>query len=452
MMFILCDTDPKGVPAERFRTGGLSAGGGPSLETSHVEYHFLSDLLGKRIFDESEDVILGKAADFVVDLDSQLPEVKTVVFRRRRSVQLWWIPWEDVHSIDTESIRLRPNGHAPQPLDDYACSHSLVFLKEFLLDKQIVDVYGAKVERVNDLQFLRSDGKMVLVHVDVGLRGLLRRIGFEDPIARFSKWFFDYELKHAFISWYYVEPLADRDRLKLHVPQGRLSDLHPADLADIMEELDVHERKVLVDTLEEEVIADALEEMDPKVQVSIMRGLEPEKAADIIEEMSPDDAADLIADLPQETAQDIFEEMDDAYEEKVKGLLEHEEDEAGGLMTVQFLALPPDKTIVDALAHIKQYAQETDVIYYIYIVDTDSRLLGVTNLRELLTHEIFTPLNQIMTTRLITARLDDEAEELGELFAKYGFRAIPVVDENYRVRGVIRFKALLDILAPHLGK
>ncbi len=242
------------------------------------------------------------------------------------------------------------------------------------------------------------------------------------------------------------------DRLKLEIPQSKLADLHPADLADIIEDMDVHERAAMVESLNEEVVADVMEEMDPKVQVSIIRGLEPEKAADILEEMSPDEAADLIADLPHDTVRDIFEEMDDKYQEQVKDLLAHEEDEAGGLMTTEFMALPPDKTIVDALAYIRQHADEVDVIYYIYVVDKESRLLGVVNLRELLSHEIFTPLERIMTTRLITAKIDEEAEELADMFAKYGFRAIPVLDDESHIKGVIRFKALLDILAPHLGK
>jgi magnesium transporter len=327
-----------------------------------------------------------------------------------------------------------------------------VLLRDLLLDKQIVDVHGAKVERVNDLHFCKLNGKLMLDQVDVGLRGILRRLGFEDAIMRFSKWFFDYDLKEKFIPWHYVQPLADFNRLRLQIPQSRLQDLHPADLADIIEDMDVHERAAVVDSLDEDVLAEALEEMDPKVQVAIMRGLDPDKAADIIEEMSPDEAADLIADLPSDTASGIFQEMDDDYEEKVKGLLAHEEDEAGGLMTTQFMALRPEQTIVEALNYISRNAQEMDVIYYIYVVDDDGNLLGVANLRELLSNEVFTPLGQVMNTRVITSRLDDRAEDILDLFAKYGFRGIPVVDEDNHIKGVIRFKALLEILAPHLGR
>ncbi len=420
------------------------------MEAPRLEHTYLSNVLNRRVT-SADGKILGKVQDLVIDADLPQPEVKMLVFRYGWDRKAFSVPWESVASIQESGITLKSDAIPASPqLQSLPASH--IHLKDFLLDKQIVDVHGAKVERVNDLQFIISDGRLFLLAVDVGLRGLLRRLGFEDAVLRFLLWFFDYNLKEKFIAWNYVQTLSDPDRLRLEVPQSKLADLHPADLADIIEDMDVHERAAFVESLDEEVVADVMEEMDPKVQVSIIRGLGPEKAADILEEMSPDEAADLIADLPQETAADIFEEMDDAYEEQVKDLLSHEEDEAGGLMTTQFLALPPDKTIVDALAHIRLHADEVDVIYYLYVVDAESRLLGVTNLRELLSHEIFTPLERIMTTRLITAKIDAEAEDLADLFAKYGFRAVPVVDDDNHIKGVIRFKTLLEILAPHLGK
>ncbi len=421
------------------------------MDHQPIRQHYLSDLLNMTVV-SADETVLGWTSDFVIDLDKPQPEVIELIYRKKRSTVKFSIKWQDVQELSGARILIRTEASLPVSMKTLSYEDSLVLLREFLLDKQIVDVHGAKVERVNDLKFLESDGKLILIQVDVGLVGLLRRLGVENQISRFCKWFFDYELKEKFIAWNYVEPLAKPDHLKLQVPQTRLAELHPADLADIIEDMDVHERSALVNSLNEEVIAEALEEMDPKVQVAIMRQLEPERAADIIEEMSPDEAADLIADLPQETATGIFREMDQEYEEKVKGLLAHDEDEAGGLMTTQFITLSPNKTIVEALAHIRQHAEDVDVIYYIYVVDDEARLLGVINLRELLSNEIFTPLSKIMTTRVITARIDDAAKDLAYLFAKYGFRGVPVVDEENHIAGVVRFKALLEILAPHLGK
>ncbi len=421
------------------------------MEPTGLESYYLSDLLVRRVYLETGEC-LGKISDLILDLEKALPEVIGIVYRRGFSRRRFCLRWLDVVDLSNSLIVIRNGFAAPIPIEKKIMAYTEVLLRDFLLDKQIVDVHGAKVERVNDLKFVRSEGKLLLVQVDVGLRGLLRRLGFEISVLRFNKWFFDYDLKERFIAWNYVEPLAYPDRLKLQIPQARLAELHPADLADIIEDMDVHERSALVETLDEEVLAEAIEEMDPKIQVSIMRQLEPDRAADIIEEMSPDEAADLIADLPQETATGILREMDAEYEEKLKGLLAHEEDEAGGLMTTQFMVLPPHKTIVEALAHIRRHANETDVVYYLYIVDDNGKLLGVTNLKELLSNEIFTPLEQIMTSRVITAKIDDSPEDLANLFAKYGFRGIPVVDSEDKIAGVVRFKALLEILAPHLGK
>jgi magnesium transporter len=421
------------------------------VEDSRTTSCYLSELLGKRVRSFGKEVV-GKVVDLMVDLDLQQPEVVSLVYRGLRSRQKWSVPWSDVGQLLPDGIHLKPDAQPSMLASEAPPPSSVILLRDFLLDKQIVDTDGAKLERVNDLHFVGSNGKLRLVKVDVGFRGLLRRLGFEDQVVRFCQWFFDYTLKERFIAWNYVQPLADPNRLRLQIPQSRLAELHPADLADLIEDMDIHERSAVVESLNSEVLADALEEMDPRVQVSIMRGLEPEKAADIIEEMSPDEAADLIADLPEDTASVIFRELDDDYGEQVKELLAHDEDEAGGLMTTEFVALPPDKTIVEALAYLKQNAEKIDVIYYIYVVNHESELLGVITLKELLTNEIFTPLSQIMTTRLITARLDDAADTVADLLGKYGFRAIPVVDEQNRLQGVIRFKTILEIVAPHLGK
>jgi CBS domain-containing protein/sporulation protein YlmC with PRC-barrel domain len=410
---------------------------------------YLSELIEKRL-ESAEGDKLGHVFDVLIDLDLPEPEVKVLVLKRSLlSRELLGVRWEDIETLAKDKLALRRGAKQPWVLTP---SPSEILLRDFLLDKQIVDTDGAKVERVNDLQFLRTDGRLMLIQVDVGLRGIVRRLGWEKPLVRFSEWFFDYTPKERFIAWHYVQPLADPNLLRLQISQTRLASLHPADLADIMEEMDVHERAAVVESMEEEILADALEEMEPRVQVSIMRGLNPEKAADIIEEMPPDEAADLIADLPANTAEFILSELDDEYEQKVRGLLEHDEDEAGGLMSTRFVSLPPTTTIVDALAHIKRQAHELDVVYYTYVVDAESHLLGVVSMRELLSEEVFTPLERIMTTRLITARVDDEAPDLANMFAKYGFRAIPVVDDEECIVGVLRFKALLEVLAPHLGR
>ncbi|MFH0957265.1 MAG: PRC-barrel domain-containing protein, partial [Pseudomonadota bacterium] len=234
------------------------------MEAIGFEHHYLSNLLSRRVCSEDGNWI-GKINDLTLNLEMPIPEVVGLTYRRELSGRKFYLSWAEVANLDDGLVMVKKEHGSPLPIDQKILPDNEVFLREFLLDKQIVDVHGAKVERINDLMFIRSDGKLLLVQADVGLKGLLRRLGFEKPVMRFCKWFFDYELKDRFIAWNYVEPLAFTDRLKLQVPQSRLAELHPADLADIIEDMDVHERSALVETLDEEVLAEAIEEMDPKV-------------------------------------------------------------------------------------------------------------------------------------------------------------------------------------------
>ena len=246
--------------------------------------------------------------------------------------------------------------------------------------------------------------------------------------------------------------MADPDRLKLQVAQSSLENYTPR----IWQHHRRHGRaraSRCCGSLNEEVLADALEEMDPKVQVAIMRGLGPEKAADILEEMSPDEAADLIADLPSETVDGIFREIDHEYQRTVKDLLAHDEDEAGGLMNP--LHGPASRQDHRRRAGLYQTERPSGGrhLLYVYVVDKEAKLLGVVNLRELLSNEIFTPLGKIMNSRIISAKLDDDAQDVADLFGKVRVSShtrLWTTDE--RIMGVIRFKALVEIIAPHLGK
>ena len=221
------------------------------MEDSHVQPYYLSQFLGKKVLSSTGKTV-GKVWDLIVDLDLPQPEVVKLVWRRLWSLERFSVSWSEVSSVEKSGISLK-NQNRAVPLSDHEdFPPSQIFLRDFLLDKQIVDINGAKVVRVNDLQFTLVDSKLRLVQVDVGLRGLLRRLGFEEMIEGFSEWFFDYSIKEKFISWNYVQPLADPDRLRLQVPQSRLSELHPADLADIIEDMDVHERAAVVASLSRE--------------------------------------------------------------------------------------------------------------------------------------------------------------------------------------------------------
>jgi magnesium transporter len=409
---------------------------------------FLSQVLGKNIIDSNGHPV-GKIVDLVANLAEPYPPVTRVLCKASAGKTTSLIPWRQITEVQDAfqvQVPLQEDYREPSLSDDE------LLLRETLLDKQIVDTNGAKVRRVNDLQFLKAHNGLHMIHVDVGFRGLMRQVGMEKVMDMFLHGLFDYTLPDQFISWKFVQPLASPDLLRLKITQSRLAQLHPADLADIIEDLDINQRSAVFQSLDVETAAETLEETDPKIQVSLIEDLDASDASDIIEEMSLSEAADLIQDLPKDTAEDILNEMEQESADDIKELLVHPEETAGGLMTTAFLSFIPSVTAGEAINAIREGAEDMDLIYYAYVTDEDSRLLGVISLRDLLLAGPETPLAEIMDTRVVAVSLDEEKDQIASHFAKYGMMAIPVIDEENRIKGAIIFKNLLDIIAPHLGQ
>jgi Mg/Co/Ni transporter MgtE len=279
----------------------------------------------------------------------------------------------------------------------------------------------------------------------------MRRVGLEGVMDRVLHWLFSYDLPNQFISWKYVQLLSGSDLLQLSVSQKKISHLHPADLADIIEDLSGRERSAIFHALDTETAAEALEEIDPKIQKALIETIPVEKASDIVEEMSPSDAVDLLADLPEERAEEILEGMEQEKAEDLRELLIHPHETAGGLMTTAYLNLTPGVTVEAAIARLKVEAPNLDIVDYIYIVDEGEVLQGVVSIRDLLTAPSHQPLSQIQAPRVVSVKLDEDQSEVVEAFAKYGFRAIPVIDEGNHLKGVISFRSVLEVLAPDAG-
>jgi CBS domain-containing protein len=410
------------------------------------EFYFFSDFLNRRVCDSSGENV-GKVVDVVAERAEPYPMIIGLVVKRKGREGRSYLPWEKIARIEpvvTSSEETLQASEALLPEKD------IVLLRE-VMDKQIVDTFGAKVVRVNDLHFLRMNAHLRLVHVDVGFRGLMRRVGWEHLVDRILRWLFSYELPNQFISWKYVQLLSGSDLLQLSVSQKKLMHLHPADLADIIEDLSGRERSAMFHALDPETAADALEEIDPKIQKSLIEETPVEKASDIVEEMSPSDAADLLADLPEEKAEEILEGMEKEKAEDVRELLVHPDETAGGLMTTGFLSLNPRVTVETAIARLKAEASDLDIIDYVYVVNEEEIFQGVVSIRDLLTAQPQQPLSEIQSQRLISVTLGEDQKEVIEAFAKYGFRALPVVDEENHLRGVIGFRSVLDVLAPEAG-
>ncbi|SEM19135.1 CBS domain-containing protein [Syntrophus gentianae] len=418
-----------------------------------VEYEpqvflFLSQILRKKILD-TKGQPLGRILDVVVPLGESYPSVTGILVKPDRLKAPVIMSWPNL--VETNGCFV-VDSREPEPFREGGTEAEEIWLKDSLLDKQIVDTNGAKVRRVNDLQFLKARGSLYLIHVDVGFRGLMRRVGLEKATDFLLKGLFEYELPDQFISWRFVQPLFSPDLVRLDVSESGIAQLHPADIADIIEELDIRQRTAVFKSLDVETAAETLEETDPKIQVSLIENMEAAQASDIIEEMSLSDAADLLADLPRHKAEGILKEMEQDIAEDVKELLAHPEETAGGLMTTAYLSFLPSTTVLEALQVIRREAEDLDFVYYLYVTDEEEHLLGMLSLRELLVASPETLLSDLMFRRVVTVELDEDKDSIASDFAKYGIMAIPVVDDQKKLQGVIMFKNLLDVVAPELGR
>jgi magnesium transporter len=409
---------------------------------------YLSQILGKKAFDANKR-LSGRIMDLVASLADPYPLVTHALIKFKDRGKQALVPWAQMNEIDGRYII---DAQTIVDFPEMALSENELLLKNILLDKQIVDTNGAKIRRVNDLHFLSAYNRLHLVHVDVGFRGLMRRVGLEKVMDYILDSLFDYTLQDLLVSWKFVQPIYSPDLLRLNITQNRFAQLLPADLADILEDLDIYKRDAVFQSLDAEMAAETLEETDPKIQVSLIGSLNTANASDIIEEMSLSEAADLLGELPKDKAEGILKEMEKDFAEDVKELLIHPDEEAGGLMTTSFLSFQPYMTTREVLDIIHREGEEMEFIYYIFITDGQNHLLGTVSLRELLIADEETRMSDIMDKRVVSVHLKEEEDKIIECFTKYSIMAIPVVDDQNKLRGVILYKNLLELVSNQLRK
>jgi CBS domain-containing protein len=353
---------------------------------------------------------------------------------------------DQVRSISLEGIYLRDERLTPYHADEY-----MLRLVRDLLDQQIIDVSGRKVVRVTDITFsiLQEDGHDVLrvLEVDIGLRSIFRRLvqGILPPrlVRRVQRFIPVNSIRWEFCSIVESDP---QRRLRLNISHEALEKLHPADLADIVEELSPEDRQAILTAIDSEVAADALSEVEPKTQARILEALDAEKAADIVEEMDPDEAADVLAELGQETSQEILEEMETQPKTEVKELLEFREDTAGGLMNPETVSLHEDASVADAIAALRGNEDLLDSLTNLFLVDAENRLTGSVPLAKLFLAAPETPLKTLTSEPLIAVTVEERRKRIVELFDKYNLLSLPVVDEEGKLAGVITADDIISVL------
>ncbi|HET8586356.1 MAG TPA: PRC-barrel domain-containing protein, partial [Candidatus Limnocylindria bacterium] len=351
---------------------------------------FLSQIIGKPVLDQHGEPF-GKVRDLIVALGERYPPVTGLVVRVAGGRDIF-LPWSDVESFDATGARLHTSSIN---ITSFRQRPNEIRVWLDLQDKQIVDVEGRKIVRVNDIQLAPVRGRLRLVAVDVGLAGILRRLGLSGPGERLAR-ALGLEVEN-YIEWEDVDPVESSvSSLKLRVPHQALSTLHPADVAHIVEQLAPRDRTGILASLDDERAADVMEELGAEDQVDVLEALPPERAADILEEMGPDEAADLMADLSEERQAQLLSLMQPAEAAEVRELLTYGEETAGGLMTTDFFTISPSQTAQQVIDHLRAVAPPSDRAYYLYVTDADGMLLGTVTLRSLIVARPETPVREFM--------------------------------------------------------
>lgn len=407
---------------------------------------FLSELLGRIVVDLSGDKV-GKIIDVVADIGDEFPKIEGIIIGRLP--KKYYCRWEDIIVITKNFISLNLFKNKLTSADDYIDN---LWLSRDIFDKQIIDTEGKRLVRVNDLRLVRTNNEVRLIAAEVGFSGILRRLG----IRKFLEKIFRYlgiKLSDTLIPWDSLEILkTDIPHLKLTTGHPKLSKLHPSDVAEIVSHLDKKERISVFSHLDKEVAAETLHELKPDVQASIVEELDEEVASDILETMPSDEAADVLGDLPEEKTQELLTLMEKDEAEDVKELLQYDDHTAGGLMTTEFITFPYNITAEEVINKLRELAPSAEMIYYLYIVDEEKRLVGVLSLRDLIVATPQTIISNFIRKELISIEVHMDKQEVANIISKYNFLALPVVDENKKIVGIITIDDVIDLVVPPLSK
>src|SRR5256712_1894841 len=408
----------------------------------------LSELLGAPVFDTAGSKC-GRVRELTLVPQEDRSRVAAIIVKTKAGDRL--LPFGSVTAINSGICTDTAAG-------EWATSEKLegmLLLGRDLLDQQVIDVFGRKVVRVNDLDLLQEivGNRPVLRvgSVDVGPRGAIRRL-LKGVVPLLALRALLRQIPPRSIPWDFVD-LIETDparRVKLKISHERLAKLHPADIADIVENLAPDEREAVFETLDEGVAAEALEEVDPKVQKAIVESLDSERAADIVEEMEPDAAADLLADLPEERTSEILLEMKPEERREMVELLEFGEKTAAGRMNTEYLAVNQDATVHDAIETLRRFEGGVETVSTIYLVDEEGRLTGAVPLAKLVLARPETPLKSLTQEPLIFTNSNAKEKDFAELFDKYNLLTLPVVDDNKKLTGVITSDDIISLLRAKL--
>ena len=401
---------------------------------------YLSQILARPIFD-AEGERIAQIKDVIVRYgEEDYPTVLGLVARYRR--RLFFMSRAKISSLSETGARMNSEVIDLKP---FTRRTGEVLLAKDVLDNQLIDVDGKRVVRVNDVQIIEVAGEWRVSGADVSFQGFMRRL--------LPSGFYGNNRVVEVIDWADVGYLATDKAtaaVQLKSSKDKLSRLHPVEIAQLAESLSPIHRTEIVESLDDEIAADTLEEMSTENQARILEEMDEERAADILEEMSPDDAVDVLGEMSEEKAEELFNLMEDEEKADVAELRVFDKDTAGGLMTTEFVAFPKNLTVAQAISSLREMAETPAMIYYLYVVEEENawRLSGLISLRSLILADPTYALSDVMRDKFQFAHPSDSAEETAQTIAEYNLLALPVVDDEGDIAGIVTVDDAMEILLP----
>jgi magnesium transporter len=422
--------------------------GTPIIKT-HIneKIFFLTEITGTKVMFQEKKI--GKIDDFVIIDKDKFAEVTHVCVARPFGDPMLIIPWEYFSNLTEKEITCNvDNLKVFENLHD----DKFIFLKDFILDKKVLDVNGREVEVVYDVKLVMRDNKLYVVDVDLSRYGFLRRIGLKG-IANFIYKLAD-KIQNQTVPWSYVEPMPEqigsfKGDLKLKVIKEQIAEMPPVDLADILEEMPQDQRMVVFNQLDTEQASDTLEEIDPHVQRNVIASLQKEKTAVLINEMTPAQGADVLSILPLVQVEEILKLLEQEHANKIKSILKAQQVNISDFAIPTYIKFNQDKTAQQTRRSFQRMAKGKDAINYLYILDSNDALVGVVNLKELLIAEDESLLKDIMNTKVVSLNNESSLKDATEMFARYYYRALPVVEQSGKMLGVILYKDVMNMKHLH---
>ncbi|MEO5858412.1 MAG: CBS domain-containing protein [Pyrinomonadaceae bacterium] len=401
---------------------------------------YVSQIVGRPILDFSGEQVAA-IKDVIVSYGSEdYPPVVGLVARFRR--RDFFVSGRNISKIDEKGARLST---AKLDLTPFERRDGEVLLDKDVLDNQLIDVDGKRVVRVNDVQIIDTGDRWRVTGADVSFQGFLRRL--------MPKGFYGNDRPVEVLDWADVGYLATDTAtvtVQLKSSKDKLSRLHPVEIAQLAESLSPVHRTEVVESLDDEIAADTLEEMSTEAQARILEEMDDERAADILEEMSPDDAVDVLNELDDDRAQQLFDLMEDEEKADVAELMNFEHDTAGGLMTTEFVHVPQDLTVGETIVRLREMAETPNMIYYLYVVDQEDswKIVGLISLRSLILADPRSKLSEVMRSEFRYAHPADSAEEAAQIISEYNLLALPVIDDDGDIAGIVTVDDAMEVLLP----